>query len=107
MKKPVLALLALLALAPFAQLMAQTPPVAATAPVPDAAEFLATLSNERPQAPSDQVPAPLFMTGCNTHSDCPTGQLCCFLCGNPPADEDINSCKACITPVRGRCPMVV
>jgi hypothetical protein len=110
MKKPVLVLLALLALIPFAQLMAQTPPVAvppansAAAPAPDAAQFLATLGSQT-QAPSDLVPTPSFMTGCTTSSQCPTGQLCCNVCGNPP--DDGGSCRACVTPVRGRCPLIV
>jgi len=111
MKKPVLVLLALLALIPFAQLMAETPPVAvppancAAAPAPDASQFLATLSGGQAQAPNDLVPAPSFMTGCTDNSQCPTGQLCCNVCGNPP--DDGGSCKACVTPVRGRCPIVV
>jgi hypothetical protein len=109
MKKPVFVLLALLALIPCAQLMAQTPAAAApsenraAAPAPDAEQFLATLSGGQIQAPSDSVPAPLFMTDC-TSTGCPTGQLCCNLCGNPP--DDGSSCKACVTPVRGRCPIV-
>jgi hypothetical protein len=111
MKKPILVLLALLSLIPFAQLMAQTPPVAvpaahcAAAPAPGAAPFLATLPDGQAQALSDLVPAPSFMTGCTSSSECPTGQLCCNVCGNPP--DDGSSCKACVTPVRGRCPMVV
>ncbi|HEX3552068.1 MAG TPA: hypothetical protein VIA62_02435 [Thermoanaerobaculia bacterium] len=111
MKKPVLVLLALLALLPFAQLLAQTPPVAvpaansAAAPAPDTAQFLATLSPGQTQAPTDLVPAPSFMTGCTSSSQCATGQLCCNVCGNPPVDG--GTCRACVTPVRGRCPLVV
>lgn len=104
MKKPALILAALLVLVPFAQLMAQTPPVAMP-PAPDTAQFLATLSGGQAQAPSDLVPAPLFKTGCTVNSDCPTGQLCCNVCGNPP--DDGGSCKACVTPFRGGCPRVV
>lgn len=111
MKKPGLVLLALLSLLSFAQSMAQTPPVAvpasnpATTPAPDAvAQFLATLSGGQTQ--NDLAPAPSFMTGCTSSSQCPTGQLCCYLCGNPP-DGDDSGCRACVTPVRGRCPMVV
>jgi hypothetical protein len=117
MKKPVLVLLALLSLIPFAQSMAQTPqtlPVAAPAanpaatPAPDAAaQFLATLSGGQTQTPNDLAPAPSFMTGCTSSYECPTGQLCCYLCGNPPADGDDSSCRACITPYKGRCPLVV
>jgi hypothetical protein len=106
MKKPVLVLLALLVLLPFAQLMAQTPPAAVppAAPTPaDAAQFLATLSGGQAQSPSDLVPTPAFMTGCT--SQCPTGQLCCMMCGNPP--DDGGSCMACVTPINGRCPRVV
>ncbi|HEV8578092.1 MAG TPA: hypothetical protein VGX68_03335 [Thermoanaerobaculia bacterium] len=111
MKKSALVLLTLLALAPFAQLMAQTPPAAppptkgAVTPVPDLAEFLATLAGGQTQAPSDLVPAPAFKANCVSSSECPTGQLCCFMCGNPP--DDGSSCKFCVTPVRGRCPLVV
>ena len=102
MKKPFLFLLALLALISSAQLMAQTPTVAVP-PAPDVTQFLATLSDGPAQAPSDLVPAPSLMTGCTPQ--CPTGQLCCNVCGNPP--DDGGSCMACVTPVRGRCPLVV
>jgi hypothetical protein len=111
MKKPVLVLLALLSVLPFAQSMAQTPPVAVpaanptAAPAPDAAQFLATLSGGQTQTPNDLAPAPSFMTGCTSSSQCPTGQLCCNVCGNPP--DDGGSCRACVTPIRGRCPLVV
>src|SRR5436305_14448103 len=70
MKKPVLVLLALLALLPCAQLLAQAPPAAgppaksAAAPAPGLAQFLATLSDGQAQAPTDLVPAPSFMPGC-------------------------------------------
>jgi hypothetical protein len=105
MRKHVLVLLALLALLPVAQAMAQTPPAA---PVLNTAQFLATLSSGAAapaQAPNDLTPAPLFMTNCGDGPPCPTGQLCCYLCGNPPADG--GSCLGCVTPIRGRCPMVV
>jgi len=112
MKKPVLVLLALIALIPFAQSMAQTQPVAvpaanpAAAPATDAAaQFLATLAGGQNQTPNDLAPAPSFMTGCTSSSQCPTGQLCCNVCGNPPADG--GTCRACTTPIRGRCPLVV
>ena len=111
MKKPALILLTLLVLIPFAQSMAQTAPVAVppatamAAPAPDAAQFLATLSGEQTQTPNDLAPAPSFMTGCTSSSQCPTGQLCCNVCGNPPADG--GTCRACTTPIRGRCPLVV
>jgi hypothetical protein len=94
--------------------MAQTLPVAvpsvnpAATPAPDAAtqQFLATLSGGQTQTPNDLAPAPSFMTGCTSSSQCPTGQLCCYLCGNPP-DGDDSGCRACVTPYRGRCPLVV
>jgi hypothetical protein len=113
MKKPVLVLLALLALIPFAQAMAQTPPVAAppansaTTPAPDAAtaQFLATLSGGQGQTPKDLAPAPSFMAGCTTSAQCPQGKLCCNVCGNPP--DDGGSCRGCLTPIRGRCPLIV
>jgi hypothetical protein len=103
MKKPVLVLLALFVLIPFAQAMAQTP----AAPVTDAAtaQFLATLAGGQAQAPSNLTPAPLFETGCGNGPDCPTGQICCFLCGAFP-DGDPSGCWGCITPLRGKCPLV-
>ena len=106
MKKPVLVLLTLFALIPFAQVLAQTPP-AAPAPVTDAAtaQFLATLAGGQAQAPSDLTPAPLFMTGCGNGPACGTGQLCCFLCGNIPGDGDTSGCYGCVTGTR--CPRPV
>jgi len=103
MKKPVFVLLALLALIPFAQAMAQTP----AAPATDAAtaQFLATLAVGQTQAPGDLTPAPTFMTGCGNGPACPTGQLCCNMCGADIGDP--NSCLRCVTPTRGRCPLVV
>ena len=113
MKKLVLVLLAVLSLVSFAQSMAQTPPVAvpaanpAAAPAPDAAaQFLATLSDTQAQPPADRAPAPLFLAGCTSNAQCPTGQLCCNVCGNPP-DGDTSTCRACVKPLRGRCPLVV
>ena len=116
MKKSVLVLLALFSLIPLAQAMAQTGPVAAplaaplanptAAPASDAAaaaQFLATLSGGQTQTPNDLTPAPSFMTGCTTSAQCPTGQLCCNSCGNPP---DGTTCRACMTPIRGRCPLI-
>lgn len=104
MKKPVFVLLALLALIPFAQAMAQTP----AAPATDAAtaQFLATLSGGQAQAPGDLTPAPLFtQTGCGTGPACPTGKLCCNMCGADIGDP--SSCLRCVTPFKGRCPLVV
>jgi hypothetical protein len=100
--KIVLVLLALLALIPCTQSMAQTQPATAPAPA-NAADFLATLS-----APADApagipatqtLPAPTFLsTSCTSSSQCPTGQLCCYPCG-------IDGCSnVCMNPVRGHCP---
>ncbi len=111
MKNSVLVLLVLLFLLSAVQSMAQAPAPAsnrAAVPVSDAdARFLAALSGGEAQTPSDLVPAPSFMTGCTSTSQCPTGQLCCWVCGNPPAEDDGTICRACVTPVKGRCPMVV
>jgi len=103
MKKSVLLLLALLTLLPVAQAMAQTP-APKPAPVVDAAtaQFLATLAGGQAQAPSDLTPAPTFMTGCGNGPACPTGQICCFLCGNPP--DDGTSCLGCYQGTR--CPII-
>jgi hypothetical protein len=113
MKKLALVLLALLALVPFAQAMAQTPAPAApakptAAPVPDAAtaRFLATLAVPQAQAPSGLTPAPLLTTGCGNGPACSGGQICCFLCGAFP-DGDPSGCYGCITPVSPKgCPIV-
>ncbi len=112
MKKPTLILLTLLVLRPFAQSMAQTAPVAVppanatAAPAPDAAQFLATLSGGQVQPPHDLTPAPSFMAGCTSSSQCLLGQLCCNVCGAQPLVGG-SSCMACVTTIRGRCPLVV
>ena len=113
MKKPVLVLLALLSLLSFAQSMAQAPPVAepaskpAATPAPESvAQFLATLSGKQAQIPNDLVPTPAFMTGCVDSTQCPAGEICCYLCGNPPAEGDDSFCRGCVTPVKGGCPQV-
>lgn len=104
MKKPVLVLLALLALVPFAQAMARTP----TAPATDAAtaQFLATLAGGQTQAPSGLTPAPLFtQTGCGNGPACTGGKICCNMCGADIGDP--NSCLQCVTPFRGHlCPPI-
>ena len=105
MKKPILVLFALLCLVSVAQSMAQTPPAAPPVSAADE-EFLATLSGGQTQTPNDLVPAPSFMTGCAGTYTCPTGQLCCYMCGNPPEGDD-SGCYMCVTPWRGRCPIVV
>lgn len=110
MKKSALVLFALVSLISFTPAMAQTQPVAvpssnpAVTPAPDVAQFLATLAGGQTQTPNDLPPAPSFRTGCTTQ--CPTGEICCFLCGNPP-DGDDSGCWGCITPYKGRCPLVV
>jgi hypothetical protein len=105
MKRLVLVLLALLSLFAFAPAMAQPPAAAISAP--DAvADFLATLSDGQVQTPNDLPPAPSFLTGCTSHAQCPTGQLCCYMCGNQPEGDD-SFCRMCVTPERGRCPMVI
>ncbi len=103
MKKPVLVLLALLCVLPFAQAMAQTP---AAVPVPDTAQFLASLADGQAPVSSDLIPAPSLRTSCTSGAQCPTGQLCCWVCGNPPLTAGA-TCQACTTPVKGRCPLVV
>jgi hypothetical protein len=102
MKKPVFVLLALLALIPFAQAMAQTP----AAPATDAAtlQFLATLAAPQAPAPADLTPTPTFLTGCGYGPACTGGQICCFMCGADPGDP--NLCLRCVTPIKGRCPLV-
>lgn len=111
MRKHVLVLLACLALISSAQLMAQEPATpaptkGAEAPVPDLGQALLTPSCEQPETPNLQVPAPQFMTGCSTNADCPTGQICCFLCGAFP-DGDPSLCMGCVQPTRKGCPLVV
>jgi hypothetical protein len=109
MKKTVFVLFALLSLVSFAQATAQTtqtPPMAAPVPSADA-QFLATLSGGQAETPDDLAPSPSFMAGCTSTSQCATGQLCCYVCGNPPATGFDTTCRACVTPVRGRCPLVV
>jgi hypothetical protein len=108
MKKPVLVLLTLFVLIPFAQVLAQTQtPPAAPAPVTDAAtaQFLTTLAGGQAQAPADLTPTPLFMFNCGNGPACGTGQLCCFTCGAPPPDDDTSICYNCITGTR--CPRPV
>jgi hypothetical protein len=92
-----LVLLALLALIPCAQAMAQTPQPASV--VPSTAQFLASLSTAPAQVPADLAPAPSFMTGCTSNDQCPRGTLCCYPCG-------IDGCtNQCVTPIKGRCPL--
>ena len=65
------------------------------------ANFLATLSTAPPSngtAPL-QAPTPIFLSGCTSSAQCPTGQLCCLACGYSDCDR-----HACFTPVNGHCP---
>jgi hypothetical protein len=106
MKKSALVLLALLTLVPLAQATAQTPaavPSASGAQALTPAQFLATLAGTPIEARSTPTLAPLFRTGCTSSADCPTGKLCCNTCGTSP---DGGSCLACVTPLRGHCPLV-
>lgn len=93
------ALVTLLALIPWTQCMAQTPPAPA-----NVADFLNTLSSDQSSAPSagDQMPSPKFLTTyCTSSAECPTGQLCCYPCG-------IDGCSnICMQPVNKRCPLFV
>jgi len=107
MKKPVLVLLVLLSVLSFAQAAVPGSNPAATPAPETTAQFLATLSGGQIQSPNELTPAPSFMAGCTSNSECATGELCCYVCGNPPADGDDGSCRACVTPIRGRCPMVI
>ncbi len=66
----------------------------AVATTPELEQFLATLAQESGGSLAANV--------CNTNTDCPAGKLCCTSCG-----LDGEGCKACMTPIRGRCPMIV
>src|SRR4051812_16780819 len=124
MKKTVLVLLAPLSLLAGAQLLAPTtapvPPDPPATPAPDDSEVPATpaapralgawgfgapLSGGRAQARSAVVPAPSFLASSPSPAGGPRGQLCCNVCGNPPLSG--GTCRACVTPVRGRCPLIV
>jgi hypothetical protein len=97
MRRPatVLTLLALLALAPWTECVAQTPPPA-TSPTGDLAEFLAPLSCSQSTASLN-----FQWITCTDDDDCPQGQLCCYPCG-------IDGCNfVCMDPDRrGRCPII-
>ncbi|HEX9944830.1 MAG TPA: hypothetical protein VGG03_22705 [Thermoanaerobaculia bacterium] len=108
----VLVLLALLALVPCTQCVAQTPPamppassVTTTTAPANVADFLATLSGGQSNAPGTEAlpPSPKFLsrTVCTSNADCPSGQLCCYPCG-------IEGCNyVCMDPVKGHCPWFV
>lgn len=83
--------------------LAQTAQTARISEVPTKAEFLATLAGELSTAPGGEAlpPSPTFRsTPCDSHDDCPAGQLCCYPCGIP----DCNF--VCMTPWRNRCPLI-
>jgi len=69
---------------------------------PSTGDFLATLS-AAPAANNGtgtlQAPAPVFLSGCTSNDQCPTGQLCCLACGFADCDT-----HACFQPIRGHCP---
>lgn len=100
MKKAATAL-ALLALLALPVLTAAEPAAAAPA---DVASFLAALAEPAVEAPAAEgpLPAPTFVQTifCTSHSQCPQGQLCCYPCGVPDCSN------ICMTPVRGRCPLI-
>lgn len=71
------------------------------------AVFLATLADSQGSVPDTAPAIELLLpsakpasTSCTTHSQCPTGQLCCYPCGIDGCDI-----KVCTVPERGRCPM--
>ena len=94
----VLVLLALLALIPCTQSVAQTPAVTTAQAPASTAEFLATLSTA-PDLDGTLTPAPQFLaTTCTSSAQCPSGQLCCYPCG-------IDGCDfVCMKPMNGHCP---
>jgi hypothetical protein len=111
MKKNILVLLTLFALIPSAQLLAQAPPVAqppakgVADPAPDLAPLLVSPSGEQTETPSDLIPESSYIL-CTSSEECPTGELCCNVCGALPFG-DPSSCMRCVEPVRKRCPLVV
>ena len=72
--------------------------------VPTKAEFLVTLAGGLDAVPGGEAlpPSPTFLsTTCDSHDDCPTGQLCCYPCGIPDCEF------VCMTPWRGKfCPLI-
>lgn len=100
----VLMLAALFAIFTVVAGMAQTVPVAKAPEVPTKAEFLASLAGGVSPAPGGEIlpPSPTFLTTtCDSHDDCPTGQLCCYPCGIPDCEF------VCMTPWRGKfCPPI-
>lgn len=62
----------------------------ATAPCP------VTIPHQAPSHAHQPAPPP----PCISNAQCPTGQLCCNICG-------ASVCLRCITPIRGRCPVVL
>jgi WAP-type (Whey Acidic Protein) 'four-disulfide core' len=103
----VLVLLALLLLIPCTQALAATQPApmpavaaaATPAPVAAKADFLASLAADPTRTAGDLAPAPSFVAGCKTDSQCPPGQLCCYPCGRFGCT---NVCT--VIPPGGQCP---
>lgn len=98
---PVLMLAALFAFFTAAAGSAQALPT--TEKIPTKAEFLATLAGGLSAVPGGEAlpPNPTFLsTTCDSHDDCPTGQLCCYPCGVPDCEF------VCMTPWRNRCPPI-
>lgn len=105
---PVLLLAAAMTLAVGAA--AQTPAAdgaaARTSPAcasPAAAELLASLAAGQGDAGTAELPAPglpFLAAGCTSSSQCPTGKLCCSLCGT-----ECGGSRGCVTPINGHCPL--
>ncbi len=67
---------------------------------PSTGDFLASLSAAPVTGTGTlQAPAPVFLSGCTSNAQCPTGQLCCLACGFPDCDV-----HACFQPFKGHCP---
>lgn len=105
MKSSVLVLLALLALVPCTQSMAQMPPAAmpansVTAPAApmELADFLASLSDGQSPVPGVQAlpSSPKFLsTTCTSSADCLPNQKCCYPCGIPDCNWVCMTVKRC------------
>src|SRR5687767_12619059 len=99
----VLMLAALLAIFTATAGFAQTVQTAKAPEVPTKAEFLAALAGDLSTVPGGEAlpPSPTFLsTTCDSHDDCPTGELCCYPCGIPDCEF------VCMTPWRNRCPPI-
>ena len=86
----VLMLAALFAIFTATAGFAQTVQTAKAPEVPTKAEFLAALAGDLSTVPGGEAlpPSPTFLsTTCDSHDDCPTGELCCYPCGIPGCDN--------------------